>query len=412
MTVNLLDAGALFQPFRGLLAAPESAAAVAAPPYDVVNRAEAGAHAAGRPASFLHVSRAEIDLDDSVDAHDDAVYARAAANFGEMISGGTLVRDAAPAFYIWRLEIDGHTQSGVVAAASTAGYEAGRIKRHEFTRPDKETDRVRHMEALSAATGPTLLAHRPDAALAGCIDGATAGEPHIDITGPGDVRHTLWRVADADAMAALGAALAGLPAAYIADGHHRTAAACRVAEARGIADGRFLSVLFPSDQLTILDYNRVVKDLAGLTPEAFLARLGETFHVQLAAEPTKPSVHHHIGLYLGDQWYALALHDAVGADTDPVAALDVAVLSSRILEPILGIMDPRTDPRIDFVGGVRGLAGLEARVASGDWAAAFALFPTAMDELMSVADGGNVMPPKSTWFEPKLADGLVSLVLD
>jgi len=284
--------------------------------------------------------------------------------------------------------------------------------RHEFTRPDKETDRVRHMDALSAATGPTLLAHRPDAALAALVDSAAAAAPCIDITGPGGVRHTVWRVSDESAVRSFAAALEALPAAYIADGHHRTAAATRVAHDRGLADGRFLSVLFPSDELLILDYNRVVKDLAGLAPEDFLARIADDFDVQPMNTPAKPGAKHSFGLYLAGRWYALALKAVPDAGAGPQARLDVAILSTRILEPVLGITDPRTDPRVDFVGGVRGMEGLAARVDSGDWAAAFALFPTAMDDLMDVADAGGVMPPKSTWFEPKLADGLVSLVLD
>ena len=405
-------AGALFAPFRGLLAAPGRAAEVAAPPYDVVNRNEATAAAAQNPISFLHASRAEVDLPDIDDPYCDAVYAKAADTFSRFISDGVLVRDEAAAFYIWRLEAGTHSQTGVVAAASVAAYEGGRIMRHEFTRPDKETDRVRHMEALSAATGPTLLAHRPAPALMACVAAAAKGDPVLSIDGPGGVRHTLWRVAEPGLMQDLGAALEALPAAYIADGHHRTAAAARVARERGISDGRFLSVLFPSDELLILDYNRVVRDFGGLAADEFLKYLAPDFDVMPMSRPAKPTAPHQFVMHMSGRWFQLDLHVAPGEDAAPVERLDVAILSARILEPLLGIKDPRTDPRIDFVGGARGLDGLAERVESGKWAAAFALYPTAMNDLMDVADAGGVMPPKSTWFEPKLADGLVSLVLD
>jgi len=408
----------LIQPFRGLCPADGRAAEVAAPPYDVLSAAEARERAAGRPSSFLHISRAEIDLPPGTDPYSPAVYAQSAANFRRLIADGLLIRDAAPCYYAYRLTMGEHVQTGLVAAASVADYDSNRIRRHEFTRPDKEDDRVRQIEALSAQTGPVLLAY-PDAPdTDALLAGATVQAPVADASLDG-VRHTVWRIADAATIAALDVAFEALPNLYIADGHHRSAAASRVAASRrqsaDAADAagaeRFLAVIFPAHEMRIMDYNRVVRDLNGLSPEAFLARIAEHFSVTPADDRVKPEKTGVVGLYLGGRWYRLAIKPSLIPLADPVRRLDVSLLSDYLLAPILGIADLRRDKRIDFVGGIRGLAELERRVDNGEMAVAFALYPTPMPELMAVADSGQVMPPKSTWFEPKLADGLVSNII-
>lgn len=398
----------------------ESAADVIAPPYDVLNTEEARQRAAGRPWSFLHISKPEIDLPRDTDPYADIVYAKGAENLERLLSDGVLIKDQEPHFYIYRAEMGDHAQTGVVAGGSIAAYEAGRIKRHEFTRPDKENDRVRQIDALNAQTGPVMATHRADGVIADVIASVTASPPAYAVSEDGDVTHTLWVVADADESNALTAAFSAMDAIYIADGHHRSAAASRVAAARRQADpshtgeepyNDFLIVTFPEDEVRILDYNRVVRDLNGLSSGAFLDRVGQAFTIEPSTAAHKPVSARQFGLYLDGAWYRLQPKDAVPAD-DPVAALDISLLADRLLGPVLGIGDPRVDKRIDFVGGIRGMAELERRVDSGEMAAAFALYPTSLSDLMSVADSGAVMPPKSTWFEPKLADGMVSLVFD
>lgn len=406
----------LIQPFRGLRPAPGRAADVAAPPYDVLTSDEARQRAVNRPWSFLHISKAEIDLAPDVDPYAPAVYAKSAENFHRLIDNGILIRDAAPAYYAYRLTLGTHVQTGIVAAASVAAYDCNRIRRHEFTRPDKEDDRVRQIEALSAQTGPVLLAY-PDAPDADrLIAAATAAEPIADVHADG-VRHTLWLIGDDTAIAALGAAFDAMPSLYIADGHHRSAAASRVAARRGPnglsgSAAAFLAVIFPAHAMCIMDYNRVVRDLNGLSTAELLARIGERFAVTPAASRVEPERAGVFGMYLAGRWYRLEILPALVPAADPVRRLDVSLLSDQLLEPLLGIGDLRRDQRIDFVGGIRGLAELERRVDSGEMAVAFALRATQMGDLMAVADSGAVMPPKSTWFEPKLADGLVSHILD
>ena len=422
----------LVRPFRALRPRPERAADVIAPPYDVVSTEEARALAATKPASFLHISRPEIDLPPGTSPYSDTAYARGAANLARLVDTNVLVRDDEPAYYVYRIEMQGRVQTGVAFAASLAAYASHRIRRHEHTRPDKENDRVRNIDSLNAQTGPVLLAYRANAEIRALVRAATAGSPLLDATGPNDTRHTIWRIAEPRA-AEIGAAFDALDALYIADGHHRSAAALRVAEARrkaaaGSAASRpsaertrdassasyesFLAVAFPHDEMRILDYNRVVRDLNGLTSDALLARLRESFDVEPSAAPVAPARPETFGLFVAGHWYRLAIHAALVPRTDPVASLDVSLLQDRALAPILGIGDPRTDKRIDFVGGIRGLGELEQRVVSGRDAAAFALHATRMEQLMAVADANRVMPPKSTWFEPKLADGLLSHVLD
>jgi len=405
----------LIQPFRGLRPATGRAADVAAPPYDVLSSAEARERAAGRPWDFLHISKAEIDLPPDTDPYAAAVYAKSAENFRRLIADGVLIRDPAPCYYAYRLTMGEHVQTGLVAAAAVADYDSNRIRKHEFTRPDKEDDRVRQIEALSAQTGPVLLAYPDAPAPDALIAGANGGAPVADVTADG-VRHTVWVIDDAATVAGLTAAIDALPALYIADGHHRSAAASRVAASRRGQAGAdspayFLAVLFPANQMRILDYNRVVRDLNGLAPAEFLARVGERYTVTPAATAVHPDQPGVVGMYLGGHWYRLAIDPARVPAADPVRRLDVSLLSDHLLAPILGIGDLRRDKRIDFVGGIRGLGELERRVDSGEMAVAFALHATQMGDLMAVADSGEVMPPKSTWFEPKLADGLVSHVI-
>ena len=412
----------LVKPFRGLRPVAGRSEDVVAPPYDVVDRAEAKALAHGRPWSFLHISRPEIDLPDDVDPYDPAVYAKGRENLDHMVAEGVLVRDAVPCYYAYRLTMGAHVQTGLVATASVEAYDQGRIKKHEFTRPVKEDDRVRQIDTLNAQTGPVFLVYPANAVVDGILARVTSVAPEVDVTAERDgVRHEIWKIDEQGLVDALTQAFDAMPAIYVADGHHRSAAGSRVGNARRQANpahtgeesyNHFLSVIFAHDQMQILDYNRVVRDLNGLSADAFLASVGSAFDLELSDEPVKPARVGEFGMYLGGQWYRLSIHDELIPGDDPVARLDVSLLQDNLIAPILGIDDPRRDNRIDFVGGIRGLVGLEKRVDGGDWAVAFALHPTTMQALMDVADAGEVMPPKSTWFEPKLADGLVSHVLD
>ncbi len=407
----------LIRPFRGLRPAPGQAGAVAAPPYDVLSSDEARGivhgGAAGKPWSFLHISKPEIDLPREIDIYSPEVYAKAAENLQKMLAAGILARDAAPCYYAYRLTMGGHVQTGLVAAASVADYDSNRIRKHEFTRPDKEDDRVRQIEALNAQTGPVLLAYPASRTADDLIAAIAQGAPAADVSADDGIRHQVWVLADAARIAAITAAFDAMPALYIADGHHRSAAASRVAAARRGTESAnaFLSVIFPHHQMKILDYNRVVKDLHGLEQSELVARLGAAFTVEDSPGRVHPARPGEFGMYLAGRWHRLTIKPEL-IPADPVASLDVSLLSDHLLAPILGIADLRRDKRIDFVGGIRGLAELEKRVDSGEMAMAFALHPTRMDQLMAVADSNNVMPPKSTWFEPKLADGLVSHVLD
>ncbi|CAB1368076.1 DUF1015 domain-containing protein [Denitratisoma oestradiolicum] len=404
----------LIKPFRGLRPTAGRAADVAAPPYDVLSSEEARVRAAGKPWSFLHISKPEIDLPPETDPYAPEVYAKAAENLGKMIQAGVLAQDDGECYYAYRLTMGKHVQTGLVAAACVTDYDSNRIRKHEFTRPDKEDDRVRQIEALNAQTGPVLLAYPGSARADDLLARASAGTPDADVTADDGIRHTLWVVRDAELIAAIGAAFDAMHALYIADGHHRSAAASRVAAARGRAgsSGYFLAVIFPHHEMKIMDYNRVVKDLNGLSETDFLARLTGAFKVEAAPAAVHPAQPGEFGLYLPGRWLRLTIKPELIPATDPVARLDVSLLSDHLLGPVLGIADLRRDKRIDFVGGIRGLGELEKRVNSGEMAVAFALHPTRMEDLMAVADAGEVMPPKSTWFEPKLADGLVSHVLD
>ena len=412
----------LIKPFRALRPVVARAADVVAPPYDVVDTEEARELVAGRPWSFLHISRPEVDLPEGTDPYAPEVYRRAAQNLETMIDEGILVRDPTECFYAYRLTMGDHVQTGVVAVASVPAYDQNRIRKHEFTRPVKEDDRVRQIEALNAQTGPVFLVYKADERIDGSLARAAAEAPDVDVTAARDgVRHELWILDDPDLVEHLTRAFDAMDALYVADGHHRSAAASRVAASRREADPEhtgeesynyFLSVIFPHDQMQILDYNRVVRDLNGADAEGFLQSLGERFRVERRDAPVRPEAPGRFGMYLEGRWYELTLDPARIPADDPVGRLDVSLLANEVIEPLLGISDPRRDERIDFVGGIRGLDELERRVDEGGWALAFSMYPTRMEDLMAVADAGEVMPPKSTWFEPKLADGLASHVLD
>ncbi|MBM3316559.1 MAG: DUF1015 domain-containing protein [Candidatus Eisenbacteria bacterium] len=404
---------ARIQPFRAYRPPRDRAARVAAPPYDVLDTEEARAMAQGNPRSFLHISKPEIGLPADLDPHDPRVYAQGAENLKRFIEEGTLAREAAPAFYIYRQRMGQHTQTGIVAGASVDEYEAGLIKKHEFTRPDKEDDRTRHIDLLDANDEPVFLTYPAQSALRVRIAALQSAEPEYDFTTDDGIAHTLWVVKDPAAMAALTEAFAAVPALYVADGHHRSAAATRVRAARRQANPRhdgsepynaFLAVIFPHDEMKIMAYNRVVKDLHGRSPAEFLAALSGAFAISPTTHP-EPEALHGFGMLLGERWYRLTAKPGSFPADDPVRSLDAAILQHNCLEPLLGIADPRRDKRIDFVGGIRGTAELERRCREG-WAVAFALHPTSIDQLMAVADAGHVMPPKSTWFEPKLRSGL------
>jgi len=411
----------LIKAFRGLRPVPEHAADVAAPPYDVLNTAEARVRAAGKPWSFLHISKPEIDLPEDTDPYSAAVYAKGAENLQKQISAGILMRDAEPRYYVYRLRMGEHVQTGLVFVGSVADYDRNRIRKHEFTRPQKEDDRVRQITALNAQTGPVLLAYRSSAEVGAIIKQVTGGKPVYDLVADDGVGHTLWVMEDPAQISKLTTLFDAMDALYIADGHHRSASGSRVAKAKNAELGTqpddnswdyFLCVAFPHDETRIMDYNRVVRDLNGRTPDQLLEQIARHFKVQPVSGQAKPAHAGQFGMYLTGRWYQLDIDPKLIPKNDPVARLDVSLLQDNLIAPLLGIDDPRTADRIDFVGGIRGLNELEKRVDSGEMQVAFALYPTSMEALMAVADANEVMPPKSTWFEPKLADGLVSHVLD
>jgi len=411
----------LIRPFPALRPAPGRADDVAAPPYDVLNSAEARARVEGKPWSFLHISKPEIDLAEGTDPYDASVYTKGKENFDHMLKEGVLVQDEQPSYYLYRLIMGSHQQIGLVAAASVADYDTNRIRKHEFTRPDKEDDRVRQVDTLNCQTGPVFLTYRHDAIIDKIVSEVTAGEPEVNITADDGIEHALWPVTDQATIDTITNTFDAMNAIYIADGHHRSAAASRVCESRKAANSKhtgdeaynyFLTVIFPDDQMMILDYNRVITDLNGLDNATFLSKIEESFEVTKSATTVRPQSNAEFGMYIDKSWYKLAIKSELIPTDDPVSRLDVSLLANNLIDPILGISDPRRDKRIDFVGGIRGLEELEKRVNSGEMAVAFALYPTSMDQLMSVADANEVMPPKSTWFEPKLADGLASHMLD
>lgn len=406
----------LIAPFAGLRPAPGRAAELIAPPYDVLDTDEARLLAAGRPGSFLHLSRAELDFPAETDPAAPAVYRRAARHLDRLCAAGLLLRDDAPCLYCYQLVEGDHRQTGLVVAASVAAYRSGRIRRHEVTLLDKEDDRVRQIMALGAQTGPTYLIHRPAPAIDGLLATLTRTAPDAEATiadGTWDgVRHRLWVIREPATIDALVAAFEAQPRLYIADGHHRSAAAARIAAARRGTAECFLAVSFPSDQLRLRAVHRLVRDAAGHAPPALLQRLAAHGTLRPADAPVMPDRHDEFGVYLARQWYRLTLRTTVAAPTDPAAQLAVRRLQDQVLSTEFGIDNPRQDPRLGFVGDQRGSADVVAAVDSGAWSLAFTVAPPALDEVLALADAGALLPPKCTWFTPKLADGMVSLVLN
>jgi uncharacterized protein (DUF1015 family) len=398
---------ATLRPFAALRPNPPLAARVCELPYDVMSSDEARAMAAGNPLSFLHVSKPEIDLPAGTNLYSPEVYLKGKENFKSLIAQGALKQDGKPCFYLYRQIMGKHAQVGFVAAASCEEYLKGIIKKHELTRVDKEDDRVRHIETLNSQTGPVFLTYRAQAALDEFIAKKITEQPDVDFTAADGVRHTSWVANDAAQIQFIEKEFARIPALYIADGHHRSAAAARVFQARKGAggSGSFLSVIFPHNQMQILPYNRVLKDLNGLAPEQLLEKLDGVFIIKTPGAAT-PARKHELGLYLQGQWRTLNFRPRFAATTDPIEKLDVTLLQKYVLDPIFGINDPRTSTRINFVGGIRGSAELEKLVNGGAYACAFSMFPTSIEDLMEIADAGGIMPPKSTWFEPKLRDAM------
>ena len=407
----------IFQPFRGIRPSSEIAAAVSCPPYDVVNTREARDLASGQPLSFLRVIKPEIDLPDGADPYSSEVYERGKENLDALLANGDLVQDEDPSFYVYRLTMNGRSQTGVVGQASVEEYYRDLIKKHELTRPEKEDDRVNHVRGLNAQAEPVFLAYRAHSEIDALVEALSREDPEYLFEADDGVVHEWWNIDDRDVAFRLQELFMDVPCFYVADGHHRTAAAARVGKERAAANpghqgsepyNFLLAVVFPDDQLRILDYNRVVRDLNGLSEDEFLNRLSDDFEVgDPTGEPPVPEDIRSFGLYLGGHWRSLRVKDGRWERTDPIGRLDVTVLSERVLDQILGVTDLRRDKRIDFVGGIRGPGELARRVDSGEMSAAFLMHPVSMDDLLAIADAGQIMPPKTTWFEPKLRSGLI-----
>lgn len=411
---------AVFKPFGGYRPKPELVEKIASPPYDVLSSEEARQMAAENELSFLHVVKPEIDLPEDTDHYADEVYNRGIENLTKMINNETLIRDIYPCYYLYQQQMGDHIQVGLMGAASVDEYENDLIKKHEHTRKDKEDDRTRHIDMTNANTGPVFLTYKSDSAINSLVEDFRKRKPHYDFTASDGIRHTMWVIGDKEGVRTLSEAFLNLPCMYVADGHHRSASACRVRALRREANPNhtgeeeynyFLSVAFPHDQLKILGYNRVVSDLYKHTPDEFLALIRVRFEIMPVDKPEVFSPHQ-ISMYLGNKWYLLTAKPGTFPEDDPVGSLDVQILSENILSKILDIYDLRTDDRVNFIGGIRGAAELEKLVSSGDWAVAFFMYPTTIEQLMSVADAGMIMPPKSTWFEPKLRSGVVVRTLD
>jgi len=412
---------AVFKPFKAFRPKPEYAGKVAAKPYDVLNSNEAREEVKGNPLSFLHVGKPEVDLDPAISTYDPQVYEKGKENLQKLIDDGYLVEDSENHFYIYAQTMDGRTQYGLVGCASVDDYWNDVIKKHEKTRKVKEEDRCNHVRVTNAHSGPIFLTYKDDDEINRIVAEYIKNEPDNDHTAEDGIRHQSWVISNPEAAAKIEAILSEKDAFYVADGHHRSAAAGIVGRERQKANpnhkgdeeyNNFLAVLFPASHLYIMDYNRVVKDLNGMSSEEFLNKAGEHFAIEETSGQCKPSKKGEIGLYLENKWYKMTAKEHLASITDPVEKLDVAILQNNILAPLLGVDDPRTSDRIDFVGGIRGLAELEKRVNSGEMTLAFSMYPTSVEELMSIADAGKIMPPKSTWFEPKLRDGLFVHFLD
>ncbi len=399
-------------PFKALRPAAELAKQVASRPYDVLNSKEAKTEAQGNNVSFLHITKSEIDLPETTDIHAAEVYEKAKENLDAFLSRNILFRENKACYYIYELVMNGKSQTGLVCGSSVDDYENGLVKKHEFTRPDKELDRINHIKTTGAQTGNVFLAYRNVDEIDALINKWKEKSPVYNFIADDNIQHTVWIVNDDETIENISNLFKEkVPATYIADGHHRAASAAKVRVALGKdapgGAGIFLTTLFPANQLHIMDYNRVVKDLNGLSDDDFLSALQTKFSVEKADKAFFPAKLHEFGMYLGNQWYKLTAREGSFSD-DPIGILDVSILQNNLLDPILGIKDQRTDKRIDFVGGIRGLGELEKRVNSGDMALAFSLHPVTIQQLFNIADSGNVMPPKSTWFEPKLRDGLLT----
>lgn len=399
-------------PFKALRPAAEMARQVASRPYDVLNSKEAKTEAQGNNVSFLHVTKSEIDLPDTTDVHATEVYITAKENLDAFISRKILFRESKACYYIYELQMNGKSQTGLVCGSSVDDYENGLVKKHEFTRPEKELDRINHIKITGAQTGNVFLAYRNVAEVDALINKWKEKSPVYNFTADDDIQHTVWIVNDDDTIEKITNLFKEkVPCTYIADGHHRAASAAKVRAAMGSdapeGAGIFLTTLFPADQLYIMDYNRVVTDLNGLTDEEFLSAVAKNFAVEKAAKAFSPAQLHEIGMYLNSQWYRLTANKD-SYTNDPIGILDISILQNNLLNPVLGIKDQRTDKRVDFIGGIRGLHELEKRVNSAEMAVAFSLHPVSIQQLFAIADSGNVMPPKSTWFEPKLRDGLLT----
>ncbi len=412
----------LIKPFSALRPTKEFAEKVASPPYDVLNSAEARHIAQDNPYTFLHVNKPEVDLEEDVDIYSESVYKKGAENLQRFIDDGIMKRDDSACFYIYRQVMGTHEQYGLVALASVDEYDANLIKKHEFTRQDKEDDRMNHIDHLNAQVGPVFLTYKSQPEMNTLVASISSRAADVDFKSDDEIRHTVWTVCDPAEINKIETIFAGIDALYVADGHHRSAAASRIRAERKKNNPRhrgsesynyFLNVIFPDKQMFIMDYNRVVKDLNGMDAATFLARIEDHFDIRrLGKNGFKPMEKHTFVMYMAGEWYLLMAQDTLVNEKDPVARLDVSILQENVLGPILGIGDPRKDKRIDFVGGIRGLEELKKRVDSGEMAVAFAFFPTAIEDLMDIADAGKVMPPKSTWFEPKLRSGLFVHVLD
>ena len=403
--------------FKALRPEAQHAKAVASKPYDVLSSKEAKIEAQGNPKSFLHITKSEIDLPESTDVHSQAVYEKAKENLQAFMSRKILFRESKPCYYIYKLTMNGRSQTGLVCGSSVDDYENDLIKKHEFTRPEKEQDRINHIKTTGAQTGNVFLAYKNVKEIDTLINKWTSEkDPQYDFTADDHVQHSIWIVNDDSIIKNITGYFKKLvPHSYIADGHHRAASAAKVRNELGTKATQnadyFLTTLFPSNQLSVMDYNRVVKDLNGLTAVEFLKKLEEKFNIEKKETAYRPEALHNFGLYLDDQWYKLSSKPGTYSD-DPIGILDISILQEHVLEPLLGIKDQRTDKRIDFVGGIRGLEELEKRVNSGEMKLAISLYPVSIEQLFNIADSGNVMPPKSTWFEPKLRDGLLTHLID
>jgi len=411
---------AIVRPFKGLRPPKDIAAKVASFPYDVLNSEEARELAKDNPQSFLHINKPEIDLDPGINLYDQQVYDKAVANFKMFQEKGWLVRDAGECFYIYKQVMNGRSQIGLMCCCSAQEYWDGKIKRHEFTRKDKEEDRLKHVDLTNCNAGPVFLTYPARDSINTLIDEVVKTKPEVDFTSEDGIGHVLWVVKDAEWAKKIVAEFARIPALYVADGHHRTQAAARIAKVRSEKNPKhtgneeynfFMSVVFPHNHLMIMDYNRAVHDLNGLSEAEFIKKVEEKFTVE-KQDYKKPTAANTFGMYLKGTWYKLTAKPGTFDSKDPVASLDVSIMQNNLLAPILGIGDPRTDKRIDFIGGIRGIKELERIVDNGKFVVSFSMFPTSIEQLMQIADSGEVMPPKSTWFEPKLRSGMVIHTLD